>query len=52
MNTQNAPAKPIAVRNGIFTTARPARPIMTVIAAKTTELPAVAFAMAMDSELS
>ncbi|MNP60688.1 hypothetical protein D3C76_1557920 [compost metagenome] len=49
---QSAAAKPIAVRKGIPITDIPARPIITVMPAKTTALPAVPFAIAIASFLS
>ena len=49
MATVPAAARPITVRNGMSTTSRPTRAMITVMPAKTTALPAVAMAWAVDS---
>lgn len=48
-NTAPAAATPMTLRNGMPTIMRPSRAIMTVTPAKTTALPAVPTAVAVDS---
>ena len=52
MPTVPAAARPITVRNGMPTTDRPASAMSTVRPANTTAVPAVPFALAIDSSMS